>query len=80
VPTYLYECRQCETTFEIEQRITDEPLKDCRCGGEGTVRRLIQPTAVMFKGSGFYVNDSAPKPAEAPACSGEPSSCQRCSD
>lgn len=63
MPTYVYECSKCETTFEREQRITEDPVKDCPCGGVGTVKRLIQPTAVMFKGSGFYVNDSASTPA-----------------
>ncbi len=59
MPTYVYECSSCNKTFEIEQRITADPLSSCLCGSEGTVRRIIQPTAVMFKGSGFYINDSA---------------------
>lgn len=66
MPTYLYECQTCEKTFEVDQRMSEEPLKDCHCGAKGSLKRLIQPTAVMFKGSGFYVNDSSSKPA--PAC------------
>lgn len=62
MPTYVYECRACEKSFEIEQRITEAPLTDCECGG--TVRRIIQPVGIAFKGSGFYVNDSTAKPAE----------------
>lgn len=58
MPTYVYECSACEKTFEVEQRITEDPLTDCDCGSQGTVKRIIQPTAIMFKGSGFYVNDS----------------------
>ncbi|MEQ1933983.1 MAG: FmdB family zinc ribbon protein [Fimbriimonadaceae bacterium] len=77
MPTYVYECKQCEKTFEVEQRIIEDPLKDCGCGGKGTLKRLIQPTAVMFKGSGFYVNDSSKAPAE-PACTGEPAACPAC--
>lgn len=72
MPIYVYECRECEKTFEVEQRIVEDPLKDCDCGGKGTLRRLIQPAGIMFKGSGFYVNDSGAKPAEsteAPASS-----------
>ncbi|MBS1714808.1 MAG: zinc ribbon domain-containing protein [Armatimonadetes bacterium] len=68
MPTYVYECSACDKTFEVDQRITEDPLKDCGCGAKGTVKRLIQPTAVMFRGSGFHINDysgsSAPK-AEA---------------
>jgi putative FmdB family regulatory protein len=84
VPIYVYECSSCEETFEVEQRITEDPLRDCRCGSSGTVKRLIQPTAVMFKGSGFHINDYSPKSEPAkkdeapPACTGEPSSCGAC--
>ena len=88
MPTYVYECSNCSSTFEAEQRITEDPLDTCKCGSKGTVKRLIQPIAVMFKGSGFHINDySGSKPeaktetpaAEAPACSGEPKSCAACS-
>jgi putative FmdB family regulatory protein len=69
MPTYVYECSKCNSTFEVEQRITADPLNECECGSVGTVKRLIQPIAVMFKGSGFYVNDkdaAAPKPETKP--------------
>ena len=59
MPIYVYECRDCGAGFEVEQRISEDPLTDCRSCDSGTIRRIIQPTAVMFKGSGFYVNDSA---------------------
>jgi putative FmdB family regulatory protein len=65
MPTYVYECKACEKSFEVEQRITADPLTDCECGGR--LRRVIQPVGIAFKGSGFYVNDSAggaSKPAE----------------
>lgn len=82
MPTYLYECTACEKTFEVEQRITADPLTDCDCGKAGSLKRLIQPTAIMFKGSGFFVNDSgtqAASPAPAGECSGNPTSCEKCS-
>ena len=57
MPTYEYECKQCGGHFEEFQSITDEPVETCpECGG--SVRRLIGAgAAVIFKGSGFYVND-----------------------
>lgn len=59
MPTYVYECSDCGSVFEKDQRIIEDPLDTCiPCGAKGTVKRLIQPTAVMFKGSGFYINDS----------------------
>jgi putative FmdB family regulatory protein len=68
MPTYVYECSSCNDRFEVEQRITENPLDICQCGSTGTVKRLIQPVGIMFKGSGFHINDysagSAAKPAE----------------
>ena len=64
MPTYVYECSSCSSTFEVEQRITEDPLNECKCGSVGTVKRLIQPIAVMFKGSGFHINDYKPSSSE----------------
>ncbi|MDR3691403.1 MAG: zinc ribbon domain-containing protein [Fimbriimonas sp.] len=59
MPTYVYECSSCNQQFEVEQRITENALDTCQCGSNGTVKRIIQPIAVMFKGSGFHINDYA---------------------
>jgi putative FmdB family regulatory protein len=67
MPTYVYECSSCSDVFEVEQRITEDALKDCHCGSKGTIKRVIQPVGISFKGSGFYVNDSGsstPPPAK----------------
>jgi putative FmdB family regulatory protein len=61
MPTYVYECRTCGKVFEADQRITEDALTDCDCGAKGSLRRLIQPVAVAFKGAGFHINDYAPK-------------------
>jgi putative FmdB family regulatory protein len=57
MPTYEYKCNKCEEVFEVFQKITDEPLKECPvCGGE--VKRLVSGGAgIIFKGSGFYTTD-----------------------
>lgn len=56
MPTYEYQCESCEHRFEIFQRITEEPIKKCeKCGGP--VHKIIFPVGIMFKGSGFHVND-----------------------
>ena len=65
MPTYVYECATCQKVFEVEQRIVENALTTCLCGKSGTVKRVIQPTAIMFKGSGFYVNDSVAKAPSA---------------
>lgn len=80
MPTYVYECDTCSKVFEVDQRITEDPLTDCGCG-DGKVKRIMQPTAVMFKGSGFYVNDvaksSAASGSSGPSCDGS-GACPNC--
>ncbi len=67
MPTYEYECRACGYTFERTQNMSDDPIRVCpECGKD--VRRLIfGGSGVIFKGSGFYVNDSRGKNPAAPA-------------
>lgn len=72
MPTYVYQCKSCEKQFELEQRIVEDALTHCLCEQNGEVKRVIQPAAVAFNGSGFYVNDAA-------SCSGTPASCEKCS-
>lgn len=56
MPTYVYRCKNCEHQFEIIQKMTDEPLTVCpECNGE--INRLLFPVGIVFKGSGFHVND-----------------------
>jgi putative FmdB family regulatory protein len=57
MPIYEYECAKCGE-FEVNQRITDDPLKRCpKC--KGKVRKLISNTSFQLKGSGWYVTDYA---------------------
>ena len=64
MPTYGYRCGICRNEFERVQRMSDAALTECpQCGG--TVRRVIHPVGVVFKGSGWYVTDSRkPAPSE----------------
>jgi putative FmdB family regulatory protein len=57
MPTYEYECLDCQHRFEKFQGIKDEPLKVCpECGGR--LRRLIGTGGgIIFKGKGFYHTD-----------------------
>lgn len=56
MPTYEYQCKDCKHRFEIWQKMTDEPLKICpECNG--TIRRILFPAGIVFKGSGFYKTD-----------------------
>lgn len=57
MPIYEYECLTCGTTFEKRQSFSDPAKADCP-NGHSETRRLISSPAVVFKGSGFYINDS----------------------
>ena len=57
MPTYQYRCTECGHTFEEFQSFTDDALTVCPvCGGR--LRKLFNAVGVVFKGSGFYRNDS----------------------
>lgn len=56
MPIYLYR-REDGTTFEYKQKFLDDPLDVDPDTGQKVVR-VVQPTGVIFKGSGFYINDS----------------------
>lgn len=66
MPTYEYECRTCGHTFERVQNMSDEPVKTCPECGESVRRLIFGGSGVIFKGSGFYVNDSKGKNSAAP--------------
>lgn len=78
MPTYEYLCEKCGYQFEREQRISEDPLKECpEC--KGAVKRLISSGNFILKGGGWYVTDySRPGNTNSkPAC-GESSSCSNC--
>jgi putative FmdB family regulatory protein len=59
MPRYQYECEACGQSFEQRQNFSDDPLTDCPlCSTAGSVQRIITSVGVVFKGSGFYINDS----------------------
>ena len=58
MPTYDYECDACQHTWELFQRITEDPVKSCPECKKRKARRLFGTgAAIMFKGSGFYETD-----------------------
>ena len=66
MPIYEYRCDECGETFEVLQKFSDEPVETCRlCGG--SVRKVLHPAAIHFKGSGFYTTDYAKKSVCSPS-------------
>ena len=58
MPTYAYRCQNCGSEFEKAQKFTDKPVSKCPVCSKGPVRRLFQPAAIVFKGSGWYATDN----------------------
>jgi putative FmdB family regulatory protein len=55
MPIYEYRCENGHT-FEVQQRMAEDPVETCStCGAK--VQRVLHPVAVHFKGSGFYTTD-----------------------
>jgi len=66
VPTYQYACTECGDRSEVVQRFSDDPLTVCSaCGGK--LRKIFSPVGIVFKGSGFYRNDSRNGSSTVPA-------------
>src|SRR4051812_23764310 len=57
MPIYEYLCESTGHRFEVRQSFSDDALTECtECGAP--VRRVLHPAGVIFKGSGWYINDS----------------------
>jgi putative FmdB family regulatory protein len=67
MPIYEYRCERGHT-FEVMQRMTDDPLTSCSTC-EAPVQRVFHPVAVHFKGSGFYNTDYGKKKSGASSSS-----------
>lgn len=57
MPTYQYRCTECGEDLEVVQKFSDDPLKVCPAC-QGSLRKVFSPVGIVFKGSGFYRNDS----------------------
>ena len=57
MPTYSYACTECDDRFDAVQAFSEDALTTCeKCSGR--LRKLFGSVGVVFKGSGFYRNDS----------------------
>ena len=58
MPTYEYVCTSCGADFDVFQSMSDAPVKVCPTCGKAVRRKINGGTGIIFKGSGFYKNDS----------------------
>lgn len=57
MPVYAYRCESCGVHFERQQSFSEAPLKRCPECNKNSLRKVIGPVGVVFKGSGFYATD-----------------------
>ncbi|MCD4784473.1 MAG: FmdB family transcriptional regulator [Candidatus Eremiobacteraeota bacterium] len=57
MPIYCYKCFDCNHYQENKQSMDDDALTICpECKGDN-FKRVIRNVGVIFKGSGFHIND-----------------------
>jgi putative FmdB family regulatory protein len=72
MPTYDYICTSCGNAWELEQRIVEDPAKDCPKCGQATAKRQISSGAgFILKGGGWYADLYGSKPPTAAAKDGD---------
>ncbi len=57
MPIYEYRCDQCGHQFEVLQKISDAPVKNCPKCNSNNPRRLVSAAAFKLKGTGWYETD-----------------------
>jgi putative FmdB family regulatory protein len=57
MPVYAYRCESCGVQFERHQSFSDSPLKTCPECRKKSLKKIIAPVGIVFKGSGFYATD-----------------------
>lgn len=71
MPTYQYRCTECGNELEAVQKFSDPSLTICpQCQGE--LRKVFSAVGVVFKGSGFYRNDSRGKTSSTTPADAKP--------
>jgi len=61
MPTYEFKCVECGHLFERFLSISDNSLQKCPLCRKDTRKLISSGAGLIFKGSGFYVNDYGKK-------------------
>ena len=57
MPIYTYRCETCGVQFDRHQSFNDQPLTTCPECNKKSLRKVITPVGIVFKGSGWYATD-----------------------
>lgn len=84
MPIYEYICKSCGSGFEVMQKLSDEPAKNCKHCLSDNIEKVMSQSAFVLKGHGWYVTDYARKGVKENACTekavdkGKVSPCSSC--
>jgi putative FmdB family regulatory protein len=67
MPTFDFHCSACKHVFEANVAFGSKKLPTCPHCGNKNVEKMLSVPGIMFKGSGFYKNDSQKAPVVPPA-------------
>lgn len=57
MPIYTYRCESCGVRFDRQQKFSDPVLTTCPECNKKSLKKVITPAGVVFKGSGWYATD-----------------------
>ena len=66
MPIYTYRCESCGVQFERHQSFHDSPLTTCPECRKKSLKKVMTPVGIVFKGSGFYATDHKSPSGQAP--------------
>ena len=79
MPRYDYKCDICSHRFVEKQSFSSEPVAECpECSGRASRQFVAVP--IVFKGSGFYVNDYGKNSSTTKSSNNDSSSSESSSD
>lgn len=57
MPIYEYQCSSCHHTFDVIQKMSDEPVNVCPECSRETAVKLVSAAGFQLKGTGWYATD-----------------------
>ena len=57
MPIYEYQCSNCHHTFDLIEKMSDQPAKICPACSKETAVRLVSAAGFQLKGTGWYATD-----------------------
>lgn len=57
MPIYEYQCSNCNHQFDLMQKMSADPIKNCPSCSKDYLVRLVSAAGFQLKGTGWYETD-----------------------